>query len=121
MNGLLTKSFDFAIRLVVMADCLKGEGKEIPFIKRLLDCGTGIGASLRIAKSISDGRKENQLSALGQAVEAEYLIELMVKTGFLTEFQSEPILLDCRTIIEEINSLMGKTINNRTKKNTDLG
>ena len=103
MTDLQANAFDFGIRIVELAGWLKGEGKEFPLINRLLECGTGLGISLRAANGLNI--KDSSIKALRLADEAQYLLELMVKTSFLTELQSKPLLSDCLALKEEIGRL----------------
>ncbi|MCL2684361.1 MAG: hypothetical protein FWE55_03875 [Synergistaceae bacterium] len=105
MNDLLEKSFDFGVRLTELAGWLKDEGKPFPLIGQLLECGAGICVSLRISNDMPLIRRESYAQAFQQSEEAEYLLEMMVKVGCLTELQSRPLLSDCRFIKEGIMTL----------------
>lgn len=102
MNEHSIKAFDFGIRIIELANYLEEEKKLFPLINRLLICGTGIGAYLRSSEALQKNREEQSVEACKNAAETEYLLELMVKTGYLTEQQSEPILSDCRAIKEDL-------------------
>ena len=104
MTDYLAKSFDFGIRIVQLARWLKDEGKEFPLAGRLLESGTGVGISLRMAKALQE--QSNYVQAVQQAEEVQYLLELMVNTGFITEVQSKPLLSDCKTIKKKAESLL---------------
>lgn len=108
MNELMLKAFDFGIRIIELANYLAEEKKLFPLITRLLECGTGIGVSLRVSDRFPKSMQENCMQAYKLALEAEYLLELMAKTGFINENQSKPILNDCRHIKEETAKLLGK-------------
>jgi four helix bundle protein len=103
VSDCIAKSFDFGIRVVELSRWLKGEGKEFPLADRLTESGTGLRALLLTAKAFSD--RDCRLKAFLEAAEAEYLLELMVKTNFITELQSEPLLSDCRSIKRGILSM----------------
>jgi len=75
----------------------------------LLTCATGIGIFLRLAETTGRGVAESRRQALAYAVEAEYLLESMAKTGYLTEKQSLPIISDCRELKTQIAMLFHKT------------
>jgi hypothetical protein len=108
MNELLLKAFDFGIRITELAIYLDEEKKLFPLMARLLECGTGIGVSLRVSNYLPKSLQENCTQAYKLALETEYLLELMVKTGFINENQSKPILADCRFIKEETGKQIGK-------------
>lgn len=101
MIDYLSQSFDFGIRTVQLVKWLKDEGKDFPLSGRLLECGTGVGVSLRVAKSLDNWALFTQ--AFMQAEEVQFLLELMVKTDFITKIQSEPLILECKSIKNVIN------------------
>lgn len=109
MKLVLDKSFDFSIRIIELAKYLDEEKKPFPLCERLLACATGIGVLLRLAESTGRGFAENGRQALAYAVEAEYLLESMAKTGYLTEKQSLPIIGDCRELKKQITLLFHET------------
>lgn len=109
MNELSIKAFDFGIRIIELVNYLDEEKKPFPLTVRLLECGTGIGVYLRISNNFFKGLKENCMQAYKLALETEYLLELMVKTGFINENQSKPILTDCRLIKDEIGKQLSKS------------
>ena len=114
MADYLAKSFDFGIRIVQLARWLNDEGKEFPLAGRLLESGTGVGISLRAAKALQDRCYYAQ--AVRQAEEVQYLLELMVNTGFITEIQSKPLLSDSKVIIEKAEKLLAFPSDTSEKK-----
>lgn len=103
MQELLERSFDFSIRLLELIKYLADEGSVFPLSKRLLICGCSIGVNLRMAELFSAKEEQERLEqALTNAVDCEYLLELMVKTGYLTQQQSMPIREDCHYLKEQI-------------------
>jgi len=110
VKELLMKTFDFGIRVVELANYLDEGKRRFPLIDRLLECGTGIGVGLRISETQPKTRAEYYAQACKLAVETEYLLELMVKTAFLTEQQSKPMLTQCRSIKEGIETQLGRRL-----------
>jgi four helix bundle protein len=108
MSNLSAKTFDFGIRIIELANYLEDERKLFPLIGRLLECGTGIGVSLHIAEEYAGNRNESFVNAYRASLETEFLLELLVKTGFIYENQSVPLLKDCRFIKDEIRSLISQ-------------
>jgi four helix bundle protein len=108
MKELLLKTFDFGIRVTELSNYLDEEKKRFPLMNRLLECGTGICVCMRISETQQKSRSEHYAVAYKLVVETEYLLELMAKTGFLTEPQSKPILADCESIRDEIEKIMYK-------------
>lgn len=51
---------------------------------------------------------EDRSQAFSYVVEAEYLLEIMAKTGYLTEKQSQPIIDDCRSLKALISELFNE-------------
>ncbi len=104
MEDILLKTLDFGIRIVEISNYLEYENKRFPLIGRLLECGTGVGVLLRISEVMPQYRRENRVKAFMLASEAEFLLELMVKTSVISEQQSKPILSDCRSIKDQLRS-----------------
>jgi hypothetical protein len=106
MNELLVKSFDFGIRIVELAGYLEEENKRFPLIDRLLQCAEELCVQLRVLQHLRKKTQQQCLLAYKLATHAEYLLELMVITGFLSELQSAPILADCRFLKSETEKLL---------------
>ena len=70
-------------------------------MERLLECGTGISVSLRIAADVPEDSQDFHIDVIKQAEEFQCLMEFMVKTGVLTKRQSEPLIADCQFIKEK--------------------
>ncbi len=102
MKQLLGKSYDFSIRAIELIRYLNEENKPFPLCERFLICATGIGISLRYELMTGKRIFRYKSEALAAVIEAEYLLELMVKTGYLQEMQSLPILNDCRSLKDAI-------------------
>lgn len=98
MNQILEKSFDFSIRAVELIKYLDKEKKSFPLYERFLACATGVGITLRLLQTAGEKPVKDRSQAFSYAVEAEYLLEIMAKTGYLTEKQSQPIIDDCRSL-----------------------
>lgn len=102
MDQILNKSFDFSIRSIELVKYLDEEKRPFPLCGWLLSCATEMGISLRLAGLTDPESVDTVRQALHCAVEAEYLLEIMVKTGCLREKQNLPILSDCRALKELI-------------------
>lgn len=110
MKDLIAKSFDFSIRIVELANYLTEENKQFPLIGCLLECGTGIGICLRISDEFPKNIQESYGQAYRLSMETEYMLELLVKTGFVNEIQIKPILSDCRFLKAGIEKQLKKSI-----------
>lgn len=79
--------------------------------KQLLRCGTSIGANIKEAirgQSRADfGAKMN--IALKEASEAEYWLELLSETDYLTTDESASILKDSRELLMLLTSIVKTT------------
>lgn len=110
MKQILERSFDFSIRSMELIRYLKEEDRQFPLYEQFLTCATGIGSSLRLALMPEEISVIELSHALSCAIEVEYHLELMVKTGYLQEKQSQPILDDCRWLISAISEISLKQI-----------
>ena len=110
MKDLIAKGFDFSIRIIEIANYLTEEHKKFPLVSRMLECGTGIGICLCIANEFTKNHQEIYSQAYRLSLETEYMLELLVKTGFLNEIQIKPILADCRFLKDGIGKLLTKKI-----------
>ena len=82
---LLSKSMDFAVRIVNLNKYLSQEKKENILSKQLLRSGTSIGANVReavYAQSRRDFTAKMSI-ALKEASETEYWLELLNRTEYL--------------------------------------
>ncbi len=102
MKQVLGKSFDFSIRAIELIRYLNEENRSFPLSERFLTCATGIGISLRCELMAGEKLIRDSSDSLAYVIETEYLLELMVKTGYLQEKQSLPIIEDCRTLKDAI-------------------
>jgi len=106
MKKLLLKAFGLAVSTVELSKYMKEEGEEYPLIKRLIECGADICILLRAADALPEGAQELYTKTIVKIEEYRCLFELMVKTDFLTELQSKPLLSDCETIKADIQKLL---------------
>ena len=96
-NAILEKSMELAVRIVNLAKYLSKEKREHVLSAQLLRSGTSIGANVREAEygqSRKDFTAKMQI-ALKEASETEYWLELLRRTGYLTQRQYESIMKDC--------------------------
>jgi len=88
MDDILTKTFNFGIRVVELSNYLEYENKMFALIHRLLESGTEICVCMRISDALPQYRRKNLLKAFKQASEAEYLLELMVKPALFQKIKA---------------------------------
>ena len=110
-NVIVEKSMEFAIRIVNLYKYLQNEKKETVMSKQLLRSGTSIGANTREAiYGQSRGDFLSKMSiALKESSETEYWLELLSKTGYLSEQEYESIRADCSEIAKMLISIVKST------------
>lgn len=103
-NVIQTKSYAFAVRIVLLYRHLLKEKKEFVLAKQLLRCGTSIGAN--VEEAIGGQSRADFVSKLSiaykEARETCYWLRLLKDTGYLTEAEFDSIYADsdelCRII-----------------------
>ena len=114
----LEKSKDFAIRIVNLYRYLTAEKREYIMSKQLLRCGTSIGANLSEALY---GVSRNDFIAkvfiaLKETAETEYWLELLNKTGYLSDAEYDSLNDDCKELIKLLTSIAKTSRDNNNKK-----
>ena len=110
-NIVVDKSMEFAIRIVKVYKCLQSERGETVMSKQVLRSGTSIGANVRegiYAQSRNDFVSKMSI-ALKEAVETEYWLELLSKTGYLNEQEYSSIGADCSEISKLLTAIVKNT------------
>jgi len=100
-NPLKEKSYQFAIRIVHLAQYLQKEHKEFVLSQQILKSGTAIGALIReaeFAQSKSDFIHKMNIS-LKEANEAEYWICLLKDTDYIPPKLFESLQNDVKELI----------------------
>ena len=99
-NVLKEKSYKFALRIVRLCKHLTEEKKEYILSKQILRSGTSIGAN--IAEGNQAQSKADFIHKLSvankEAFETEYWLCLLRDGEFITEKQSQSLLLDCNEL-----------------------
>ena len=85
---------DYAIRVAELVKFLREDDKGFPLADELLACGVEAGFSLR--EPGAEGFKK----AAGALEKADYLLEMAVRAGYLTERQSVHIRDEGRALLE---------------------
>ena len=114
-NVVLTKSLNFAVRIVQLYKYIGTTHNEYILSKQLLKSGISIGANIREAIG---GQSPNDFTAkmhiaLKEAYETEYWLELLVRTGYLKEAEFNDIFKDCR----ELTNLLASIVKTMKEKN----
>ena len=116
-NVIVTKSEDFAVRIVLLFRYLQSEQKEFIMSKQLLRCGTSIGANIaeaQDAQSDSDFIAKLYIS-LKECGETIYWLKLLYRTEYMSETEFKSISEDAKEIKAILSSII-LTKKNRTSK-----
>ena len=108
---LLSKSMDFAVRIVNLNKYLSQEKKEHVLSRQMLRSGTSIGANVREAVN-AQSRKDfvaKMSIALKEASETEYWLELLFKTEYLTNGQYDSVKTDCSEVAKLLTAIVKTT------------
>ncbi|NNE98704.1 MAG: four helix bundle protein [Pyrinomonadaceae bacterium] len=115
-NILKEKSYKFALRVIRLYKHLSLEQKEYVLSKQVLRSGTSVGANVtegNQAQSRSDFIHKMSI-ALKEASETEYWLCLLRDSSYLTESQSESLIVDCNEL-QKILTASIKTAKKRPK------
>lgn len=113
-NVIVTKSKDFAVRIIRAYKYLTSEKSEYIMSKQLLRSGTSIGANVKEAirgQSKPDFYAKLNI-ALKEASEAEYWLEILYETDYIDKKLYESINSDCEEIIKLLVSITKLSKNN---------
>ena len=105
---IVEKSMEFAVRIVKLYQYLESTKKEFVMSKQLLRSGTSIGANVRegiYGQSRNDFTSKMSI-ALKESSETEYWLELLSRTGYLNEQESESIKADCSEMAKILTSIV---------------
>ena len=114
---MLDKAKDFAVEIINMWKSIKETKRESVLTNQLMRSGTSIGANIhesKYAHGTADFIVKMQI-ALKECYESEYWLELLNRTGYLSDEQYKIILNECgqirRMLISSINTVKNKKDN----------
>ena len=114
---MLDKAKDFAVEIINMCKTIKETKRESVITNQLMRSGTSIGANIhesKYAHGTADFIAKMQI-ALKECYESEYWLELLNRTGCLSDEQYKIILNECgqirRMLISSINTIKNKKDN----------
>lgn len=110
----MDKSFDFALKIILLYKFLIYEKKEYVLSKQLLRSGTAIGALMREAEhaqSKADFLNKANI-ALKEANETEYWLELLKASDFINDKKHLNILNESSELIKILASIVKTTKQN---------
>lgn len=102
---LTNQARDYSIRIAELVKFLREDGKQFPLSDALLSCGVEIGMIL------SNPDEEGQRQAVKVLQKTDYLLEMAVSAGYLTELQSVHIRDEGRVLLETLTGNKQKTTN----------
>lgn len=89
---------DYAIRVAEMVKFLREDGKGFPLSDELLSCGVEAGMALQTPDRNGWKRAAEALK------KADYLLEMAVSAGYLTEIQSVHIRDEGRELLDAVQN-----------------
>ena len=111
---MLDKAKDFAVEIINVCKIIKETKRESVLTNQLMRSGTSIGANIHESK-YAHGTADfiaNMQIALKECYESEYWLELLNRTGYLSDEQYKIILNECgqirRMLISSINTVKNK-------------
>ena len=114
---MLDKAKDFAVEIINMCKAIKETKRESVLTNQIMRSGTSIGANIhesKYAHGTADFIAKMQI-ALKECYESEYWLELLNRTGYLSDEQYKIILNECgqirRMLISSINTVKNKKDN----------
>ncbi|MBR1970559.1 MAG: four helix bundle protein [Clostridia bacterium] len=114
---VLEKAKDFSVEIINMCKSIKETKRESVLTNQLMRSGTSIGANIhesKYAHGTADFIAKMQI-ALKECYESEYWLELLNRTGYLSDEQYKIILNECgqirRMLMSSINTVKNKKDN----------
>ena len=113
-NIILTKTYDFAIKIVRLYQFLCKEKKEFELSKQILRSGTSIGSNAE--KSVGGLSKKDFLAKLGvsyrETRETRYWLRLLRDTDYISQEQAQSMIDDADEILRIITAIQKTTKSN---------
>lgn len=113
---MLDKAKDFAVEIVNLCRSIKQNHRESVLTNQLLRSGTSIGANIhesKYAHGTPDFIAKMQI-ALKECYESEYWLELLNRTGYISDEQYKKLQNTCgqirRMLISSINTVKEKEV-----------
>jgi len=107
-NVVQKKSFDFAIKIVILYKDLVENRKEYILSKQMLRSGTSIGAN--VEEAIGGQSKKDFVSKLSIAYketrETIYWLKLLRETGYIDGVKAQEVTNDCDEVARIIAAIL---------------
>lgn len=112
---LLTKSYNFALRIVKLSQYLNNQKKEYVISKKILDSGTAVGVLIEEARQGED--RTDFLKRLSiankEAFKTNFWLRVLRDSEFLNEKEAASLLSDC----EELQKMLISSLKSTRKSN----
>ena len=106
-NTIMNKSFSFSVRIVNLHKYLADQKKEFVISKQVYKSGTSIGANIaeaQRAQSTADFVSKMKI-ALKEANEAQYWLQLLHETNYLTSKEFDSLHTDLVEILKILTAI----------------
>lgn len=106
VNVVVEKSKGFALRIIALYKYLS-ENKEFVLSKQILRSGTSIGANIAEAQC-AISRKDflaKMYIAFKECSETAYWLELLYRSGYITNTQYDSLYADCDELFKLLSSI----------------
>ena len=102
------KSMAFAVRIVNLCRHLRKAKAEHVMSKQVLRSGTSIGANVREAESAQSKADfvSKMAIALKECGETSYWLELLVRTGYISQKEFSSIVKDCEELFAILTAIV---------------
>ena len=113
-NIILTKTYDFALRIIKLNKFLNEEKKEYTLSKQILRSGTSIGANAEEASG-SISKKEFRAKlfiSYKEARETHYWLRLLRDSDYIDNNLAKSLLKDVDEILKILGAIL-KTVSNK--------
>ncbi|MCW5959249.1 MAG: four helix bundle protein [Pyrinomonadaceae bacterium] len=108
---LLTKSYNFALRIVKLSQYLNNQKKEFVISKKILDSGTAVGVLIEEARQGED--RTDFLKRLSvankEAFKTNFWLRVLRDSEFLNEKEASSLLNDCEELQKMLISSLKST------------
>ena len=114
-NLIVSKSMDYAVRIVRLYQYLISEKKEYFLSKQILKSGTSVGANVKEAErgqSKPDFISKMSI-ALKECSETEYWPELLYKTDYISEKLYSSLYADNQELLKILTSIINSSRRNQ--------
>lgn len=98
------QGMDFSIHIAELVRFLRKDREGFALTGRLLDCGTRAGFCCSAAGDAGMRREARE-----QAGEADYIIRMAVRAGYLTGRQGLPVLEECAALLAALEEAGDRT------------